>query len=498
MDEVVQGDFGVISTSGYVGNDREGRDGVVVGSGPNGLAAAITLARRGWLVTVLEAKETIGGGARSAELTLPGYVHDVCSAIHATAAISPFFQELPLEEHGLRWVTSPLCVAHPLDDGSAVALHPSIPDTGESIGSSDADAYTRLLAPLVADWDLLQGDLLGPMRWPRHPLAMARFGMHGLRSAKALSHSAFKGERARALFAGLAAHSLLPLDKQPSAAFGLVLAIFGHVAGWPFPQGGAQRISKALASYLLSLGGEVITGVPVRSLEELPGAKATLLDLTPKQVMAVAGERITRGYRKGMARYRYGMGAFKVDWALDGPIPWRAPECAQSATVHVGGSFGEIADAEETVWQGGHPERPFVLLAQHTPFDPSRAPEGKHTAWAYCHVPHGSDVDMTQRIEAQIERFAPGFQDLVLGRSVMSPARLEEYNPNYVGGDINGGVQDLGQLFGRPVYRWDPYSTPVRGLYICSSSTPPGGGVHGMCGYNAARSVLRADLLRGS
>ena len=465
---------------------------MVVGSGPNGLAAAITLAQQGWRVTVLEAKDTIGGGARSSELTLPGYLHDVCSAIHATAAISPFFQGLPLQEQGLRWVNPPQCVAHPLEDGSAVALHTSIDATGESIGGRDGGAYQRLIAPLVADWELLQSGLLGPMRWPRHPLAMARFGRYGLRSAKGLAFSTFRDERARALFAGLAAHSLLPLDKRPSAAFGLVLAIFGHVGGWPFPQGGAQRISDALACYLRSLGGNVMTATPVRSLEELPPARATLLDLTPKQVIEVAGERMPSGYRGRMQRYRYGMGAFKVDWALNGPIPWRAEECTQSATVHVGGNFAEIAEAEETVWRGGHPDRPFVLLAQHTLFDPTRAPQGKHTAWAYCHVPHGSTVDMTERIEAQIERFAPGFRDLVLGRSIMSPARLEEYNSNYIGGDINGGVQDLGQLFGRPTLRWDPYSTPMKGVYICSSSTPPGGGVHGMCGYNAACSVLRA------
>ena len=477
---------------------RDDWDGVVVGSGPNGLAAAITLARQGWRVAVLEAKETIGGGARSAELTLPGYVHDVCSAIHATAAVSPFFQGLSLEAHGLEWVNPPMCVAHPLDDGSAVALHPSIEATGESVGagggSGDADAYQKLMRPLVNGWGSLQSDLLGPMRWPRHPLSMAKFGRHGLRSAKSLGYGTFRGERARALFAGLAAHSLLPLNKRPSAAFGLVLAIFGHLAGWPFPRGGAQRISDALASYFRSLGGEVITRTQVQSLQELPQTRATLLDLTPKQILTVAGERMLHSYRRRMERYRYGMGAFKVDWALNGPIPWRAQECAESATVHVGGSFAEIAEAEETVWRGGHPERPFVLLAQHTLFDPTRAPQGKHTAWAYCHVPHGSTVDMTQRIEAQIERFAPGFRDLVLGRSVMSPARLEEYNPNYVGGDINGGVQDLGQMFVRPSYRWDPYTTPMKGVYICSSSTPPGGGVHGMCGYNAARSVLKAEL----
>ena len=466
-------------------------DGVVVGSGPNGLAAAITLAQQGWRVTVLEAKDTIGGGARSAELTLPGYVHDVCSAIHATAVVSPFFQRIPLEEQGLEWMNPPVCVAHPLDDGTAVALHPSIDATGESIGGRDALAYSRLMTPLVNDWSLLQADLLGPMRWPRHPLAMALFGRHGLRSAKALADGAFQGERARALFAGLAAHSLLPLDKRPSAAFGLVLALFGHVAGWPFPKGGAQRISEALAYQLRSLGGQVITGVKVNSLDELPPSRAILLDLTPKQALDVAGERMPRGYRRGLERYRYGMGAFKMDWALDGPIPWRAVECGQSATVHVGGGFKEIGESEETVWRGGHPERPFVLLAQHTLFDPSRAPQGKHTAWAYCHVPHGSTVDMSDRIEAQIERFAPGFRDLILARSVMSPARLEEYNPNYIGGDINGGVQDLGQMFGRPAWRWDPYSTPMEGVYVCSSSTPPGGGVHGMCGYNAACSVLR-------
>ena len=468
-------------------------DAIVVGSGPNGLAAAIAIAQAGRSVLVVEAKETIGGGARSAELTLPGFVHDVCSAIHPLGAGSPFFSTLPLSEHGLEWIQPDACLAHPFDDGSAAVLERSIEATGDGLGR-DAEAYRKLMGPLADNWDKLSRQLLGPLRPPRHPLVMARFGMRAVRSAQGLAEAVFKGEKARALFGGMAAHSFLRLDKAPSAAFGLVLGASGHAVGWPLPRGGSQRISDALASYLRSIGGEIVTSTYVESVDELPPARAILLDVTPRQVIRIAGARLPRGYRRKLEGYRYGPGVFKMDWALDGPVPWKASECARAGTVHLGGTIDEIERSEQLVWEGEHPEKPLVLLAQQSLFDPSRAPEGMHTAWAYCHVPNGSTFDMTDRIESQIERFAPGFRDRILARSVMSTERLEEYNPNYVGGDINGGIQDFRQLFTRPTLSLVPYSTPARGLYICSSSTPPGGGVHGMCGYHAARAALRKDL----
>jgi phytoene dehydrogenase-like protein len=466
-------------------------DAAVVGSGPNGLAAAITLAQAGWSVLVLEARDTIGGGTRSAELTLPGYIHDVCSAVHPLGAGSPFFRTLPLAEHGLEWIHPPVPLAHPFDDGTAAVLERSVEATGKTLGP-DAAAYQKLMAPLVTDWDKLAADLLGPLRIPpRHPLALARFGWHAIPSARRLAERLFEDERARALFGGMAAHSMIPLDQPPTAAFGLVIGILGHAVGWPLPRGGSQRIADALACYLRSLGGEVVTGVRVQSLDELPPARAVLCDVTPRQLLRIAGQRLPAGYRRRLAGYRYGPGVFKVDWALDGPIPWQAVECRRAGTVHLGGTLEEMAAAERVVWRGAHPEKPYVLVVQPSLFDATRAPEGKHTAWAYCHVPNASTFDMTERIEAQIERFAPGFRDCILARSVKSAVEMEQYNPNYIGGDINGGVQDLRQLFTRPVFRLVPYSTPLKGLYICSSSTPPGGGVHGMCGYFAARAALR-------
>lgn len=468
-------------------------DAIITGSGPNGLAAAITLARAGRSVLVLEAEETIGGGTRSAELTLPGFVHDICSAIHPLAVASSFFRSLPSGDIHLEWVHPPAALAHPLDDGTAVTLERSIAATASGLGP-DAAAYRRLITPLVDDWDELLSDILGPPRLPRHPLALARFGWYAIRPARGLAESRFSGERARALFAGLAAHSMLPLEEPVSAGFGLVLALLGHAVGWPLSRGGSQRIADTLADYLRSLGGEIVTGTRVISLEQLPDANTILLDVTPRQVIDIAGDRLPSRYRRQLARYRYGPGAFKIDWALDSPIPWRAKECERAATVHLGGTLAEIAASERAVWRGMHPERPFVLLTQPSLFDQSRAPAGKQTAWAYCHVPNGSTFDMTERIEAQIERFAPGFRDRVLERSVMPPAALERHNANYIGGDINGGVQDLLQLFTRPVPRLTPYATPVRGLYICSSSTPPGGGVHGMCGYFAARAALGSKM----
>ena len=460
---------------------------LVIGSGPNGLAAAITLAKAGCSVLVYEAEANIGGGARSAELTLPGYIHDVCSAIHPMALASPFFRTLPLAVHGLEWIQPPVPLAHPLDDGSAVLLERSIESTSAGLGR-DATSYRRLMARLASDWGDLEPILLGPLRLPHHPVALARFGKLALRPASRLAKTLFKGERARALFAGLAAHSVLPLERVPSAAFGLVLGVTAHTFGWPLPRGGAQQIADSLASHLRSLGGEILTNTKVNSLDELPPARITLCDVTPRQMLAIADSRLSPGFRRKLSQYRYGPGAYKIDWALDAPIPWTAAECSRSGTVHVGGTLEEIAESERAVWQGQHPERPFVLVAQPSLFDSTRTPEGKHTAWAYCHVPHASDFDMTERIEQQIERFAPGFARHIVARNVMPPGRLEQHNANLIGGDINGGVQDLRQLFARPTLKL--YSTSARGLYICSSSTPPGGGVHGMCGYFAARKAL--------
>ena len=465
-------------------------DALVVGAGPNGLSAAIAIAQTGHSVLVVEGRNTVGGGACTAELTLPGFLHDVCSAIHPLAVGSPFLSTLPLSEHGLEWVHPPAPLAHPLDDGTAVMMERSVDETAEGLGR-DVEPYRKLFGPLVRNWDKLSSDVIGPLRIPRHPLVTARFGLLGLRSAVSVAQSHFEGERARALFAGIAAHSVLPLERPVSAAAGLVLGASGHAVGWPMPRGGAQRIADALASHLTSLGGRIETGVTVESLDDVPDADVTLLDVTPRQVVSIAGDSLPDRFRHKLEAYRYGPAAFKVDWALDGPVPWSAPECARAGTVHLGGTMAEVAQSEREVWNGRHPERPFVLLAQPSLFDSSRAPEGKHTAWAYCHVPNGSDFDMTDRIEEQVERFAPGFRERILARSIRPPAALEEYNPNLVGGDIGGGVQDLGQLFSRPVNMFDPYSIPSTEIFICSSSTPPGGGVHGMCGYFAAQSALR-------
>jgi phytoene dehydrogenase-like protein len=464
-------------------------DAVVVGAGPNGLAAAIALAQEGVEVSVVEGAPTVGGGCRSEELTLPGFVHDTCSTVHALALASPFLSRLPLGEHGLELVHPEAPLAHPLDDGSAAVLERSVEDTARSLGP-DEQAYRRLLGPLVRDADRLMMEILAPLRPPRHPLVLGRFGLSAIRSAAGLARSCFEGERARALLAGCAAHSMLSLRAPASAAFGLVLAVSAHGVGWPVARGGSQHLADALASLLRSLGGGIETGRPVESVDELPASDATLLDVTPRQLLGMTGRDLPERYRRRLARYRYGPGVFKLDWALDGPIPWSAPDAARAGTVHLGGALEEIEASEDAVWRGEHPERPFVLLVQPTLFDPDRAPEGKHTAWAYCHVPAGSVRDMTASIEAQVERFAPGFRDLIAGRSAMDAAEVERRNPNCVGGDINGGVQDLRQLFARPVASRNPYSTPKPGLFICSSSTPPGGGVHGMCGYWAARTAL--------
>jgi phytoene dehydrogenase-like protein len=464
------------------------RDAIVIGSGPNGLAAAIVLAQAGLRVTVVEANETAGGGVRSAELTLPGFVHDVCSAIHPFAPISEAFRSLPLADHGLEWVRPPVMFAHPFEDGSAASVVHEVDGTARSLGV-DGDTYRTLVGGIVERWPQLAADALGPPGWPRHPIALARFGLSAMQSARGLATRRFADRRTQGLFAGLAAHGLLPLEHAITAAFGLMLWATAHLAGWVFPRGGAAQLTAALVSYLRSLGGDVVTSAPVISLDELPPARAILCDLSPAPFLRIAGSRLPPAYVRKLSRYRYGMGVFKADWALGAPIPWTADVCARAATVHVGGTLEAIAASERAAWEGRPAERPFVLVAQHTAFDPSRAPAGRHTAWAYCHVPHGSTVDMLPRIEAQIERFAPGFRERVLARHVMTPADLERHNANYVGGDIASGVPDALQLIARPTL--SHYSTPVRGLYLCSASTPPGVGVHGMCGYHAAHRALR-------
>lgn len=466
-------------------------DAIVIGSGPNGLAAAIEIARTGRSVCVFEANATIGGGARSAQLTLPGFMHDVCSAVHPLAAASPFFSKLPLSQYGLEFIYPPRSLAHPFDDGSSVTLGRSVQETSSQLGV-DHREYQRLFLPMVEDWDQLAVDLLGPPRVPKHPLKIVSFGLRAIRSAKGLAESRFQQDKTRAVFAGLAAHSFLSLEQFGSAAFGLVLGILAHAIGWPIARGGSQAISDALANYFRDKGGEIITNYRVQSLTDLPPARVVLCDLTPRQLLQIAGDSLPKGFCQKLGRYQYGPAAFKIDWALSAPVPWKAQDCSKSATVHLGGSFAEIISSERMVSEGRHSEHPFVILTQASLFDTSRAPNGQHTLWAYCHVPNGSTIDMTEQIEKQIERFAPGFRECILARSVMSPAKLEQHNSNLVGGDINGGLQNVPQMFTRPT--WRTYSTPNRSLYLCSSSTPPGGGVHGQCGYHAARRVLKLSL----
>jgi phytoene dehydrogenase-like protein len=464
-----------------------------VGSGPNGLAAAIRLAQSGVQVTVLEAKETIGGGTRTQELTLPGFHHDVCSAIHPLGAASPFFRTLPLAEHGLEWLHPPVALAHPFDDGSAAVVTQSLEETAAGFGV-DAAAYRKVFGPTSRRWRELGPSLLGPVLRPtRHPLGLARFGLLALRSATGLAKAQFSQSPSRALFTGIAAHANVRLDRPATAGVGLVLGAAAHVGGWPVARGGSQAIAEALAAYLRSLGGEIVTGQRVASLADVPDADAVLFDLTPKQVLVIAGERLSAGYRRSLRRFRYGPAVFKLDFALDGPIPWIAEACRQAGTVHLGGSMEEIAASERAVAEGRASSRPFVLVAQQSLVDPTRAPAGKHTAWAYCHVPNGWKPDMTEAIELQIERFAPGFSHLILARHVTGPAALEQYNENYVGGDIAAGAVDGLQLLLRPSRRISPYTTSDPRLFICSASTPPGGGVHGMCGYHAAEAALRSQ-----
>lgn len=466
-----------------------GYDAVVVGAGPNGLAAAITLQQVGVRTLLLEAKSTIGGGLRTEELTLPGFLHDVCSAIHPMAAASPFLQSLPLEKFGLEYIHPPLCVAHPLDDGDSAALYRSLNWTAALLGS-DAKTYRHFFHPLVDHWPDIAGDALGPLRIPRHPLYMAQFGRYAITPATTFAKR-FDTQRARALWAGIAAHAIAPLSFTASSAVGLVLTIAAHTSGWPFPKGGSITIANAMAAYFESIGGKIETNTPIHSLSQLPDSRAVLFDLSPKNLLAIAGHKLSKIYQRQLAHFRHGPGVFKIDWALDGPIPFTNELCRQAGTIHLGGTLEEIAHSEYEAWHGRHTDKPFTLVAQQSLFDPARAPKGRHTAYAYCHVPNGSTLDRTGVIEQQIERQAPGFRDRILARHTMDTAALEAYNANYVGGDVIGGAVDIRQLFTRPALRASPYRTSAKGLYLCSASTPPGGGVHGLCGFHAARRALK-------
>lgn len=463
-------------------------DAVVVGAGPNGLVAAVTLAEQGWKVLVVEAAARPGGGTRSAELTGEGRIHDVCSAVHPLGIGSPAMRALPLTEHGLEWIQPEIPLAHPLDHGRVALLRRSVEATASGLGP-DARAYRRTFDPLVRQ-DLVDS-LLSPLAFPKAPIALARYGLSGIRSADGFARARFETDEARALLAGLSGHSILPLRSPITAGYGLMLGMLGHLVGWPIARGGSQSIADALVSLLVSRGGTVECGRRIDSLAELPPARAVLLDVTPRQFLSIAGDRVPGRYRRRLERFRYGPGVWKVDWALDGPAPWTNPEVARAGTVHLGGTIDEVVAGEQAVHEGRSPERPYVLFVQPSVFDPTRVPNGGQTAWAYCHVPNGSTVDMTERIEAQVERFAPGFRDRIVARHVMDPAAMERHDANYIGGDINGGVADLRQFAARPTLSPVPWATPVDDVYLCSSSTPPGGGVHGMCGLHAARAVLR-------
>lgn len=468
-------------------------DAVIVGSGPNGLSAGILLAQQGLKVKIIEAEESIGGGTRTKELTEPGFLHDVCSAVHPTGIGSPFFRTLPLTDYGLEWIHPKFPVAHPLENGDAIIASQSLEKTLERMGK-DGKNYKSLIKSFVEGWDYLSDDLFAPVRVPNNPLSMARFGWFGMLSAKLLSNSMFDTPQVKAYFAGLAAHSIIPLENSFTASFGLVLATAIHSVGWPIAKGGSASITNALAGYFKSLGGEIETGTRISNTSELPSSKTILFDLTPHQIVKIADQELPLGFKNKYLGYKYGPGAFKMDFALSEPVPWVNSDCAGAGTLHLGGSFEEIAFSERETWKGNHPEKPYVLVSQPSLFDDSRAPTGKHTLWAYCHVPNGSDKDCSKEIINQIERYAPGFRDIIISSHSITAPEFETYNANYIGGDINGGAQTFKQLIGRPVFQWDPYKLPVKGMYICSSSTPPGGGVHGMCGYHAAKSVLKNEF----
>lgn len=468
-------------------------DAIVIGSGPNGLSAAILMAQQGLKVHIIEAEETIGGGTRTKELTEPGFLHDVCSAVHPTAVASPFLSTLPLKDFGLEWIYPEVAAAHPLENGEAVLGYQSLDKTLEGLGS-DATSYSKLFKEFINAWESLKFDLFGTLRNPKNPLLMARFGLLGMQSTTGLANSSFKTKEAKAFFAGHAAHSILPLEQAFSSSFGLVLCTSMHAVGWPIAKGGSSKITTAMAEYFKSLGGTIETGNRIKAFKEIPTAKSVLFDLTPHQIARICIDELPSGYKKQLMNYKYGPGACKIDIAVSEPIPWLNESTRKAGTVHLGGTLEELALSEQETWSGKHPEKPYVLLSQPSIFDDTRAPDGKHTVWAYCHVPNSSDRDCTEEILNQIERWAPGFRDTIISYKTMTAVQMNAYNENYIGGDINGGAQFLKQLIGRPVLRWNPYKTPAEGIYICSSSTPPGGGVHGMSGFHAANSSLKNDF----
>ena len=471
-------------------------DAIIIGSGPNGLSAAIRLAEQGLSVKIFEASDTIGGGMRTKELMQPGFHHDICSAIHPLAASSPYLKHLPLDKYGLEWITPDYPVAHPMDDAPAVVMHHSIKETMEELGP-DGDSYRSAIESITENWETLTRDFLGPLSIPDHPIDLALFGLKALQPAS-LFQKRFSDERAKALFAGLAAHSILPLNAIATSAIGLVLGAAGHAVGWPLPKGGSQSIAEAMAGYFKSMGGEIETGSEIRSLDQLPSHKAVLMDVTPRQLISIAGDRLPGSYINRLKKYRYGSGVFKIDYILSEQVPWKDARCKKAGTIHLGGTFDEIAEGEKLMDSGKHAEKPYVLIAQQSNFDDTRTPDDRHTLWAYCHVPNGSTRNMTAEIENQIERFAPGFRDIVEERHTMNTDQFHDYNANYLGGDINGGRQDIWQLFTRPLHLINPYATPADGVYLCSSSTPPGGGVHGMCGYHAATLALKKEFGRSN